>query len=218
MRFLSIILLLFSSCVEAPGEDITGTLQGTPGITLPISGKKVCGGGLGWRENYSSGSRSKSSYTPPEPKYATDATLLVDGESLKLMGQGTEGFQTYGKEWRWSKYKKNQEVPKKFWGWGRDSTLNALTDPKITHSYSFVTATEEYTDCGGKITIRAIRKGNTLELVDKNPTQGRNALTVIGIAFLAFFFLLFLPMVLLIVFVLRRSIRKQKEKEARLGK
>ena len=210
--FALLILASFggSGCDEQPGETISGVVNSDQPLTLPLSGKRVCVA----RVTLSRGadtSTGGTSFDGLKHRWAPATTLTVDGTPLEISGTaGNPTYSDFGDEWRWNMRSPDKKPPKELMGWGHDSTFTALASKSGWLGTRYVTAAEEYTACGARMSVRAIRNGNTLELVDTNKVDTTNSLRAALGVFAGFFCCAFLPMLLLIVFVVRRAMKKRE--------
>ena len=214
VRFsISIVLVLSVTvlgCEEQPGETFTGTVNSELPLTLPLSGKKACVARL----TLSRGADTKSgggSIDTLQHRWAPKATITVDGTPLKVSGnKGNPSYSEFGDEWHWNKSFPDKKPPEGLLGWGHDSTIKALASKSGHLGTRYVTLSEEFAPCGSQIRVRAFRKGDTLELVDTNKVDTTNALAAAGGAIAGFFCCAVFPMILLIGFVIRRSMKKKE--------
>ncbi len=200
-----LLALLALLALPLPGELFEGRIQAPAPLKTPLSGEEACVAGVRLWTRSGATAKGSSSTTRPTPRFAEGATLTVDGEALAIVGaEGSPEFADQGESWRWDPGASDDRALEGLRGWGFDSTLDALTDPAIDASYTHVEAHEVFTRCGETLTLRAVRDGASLRLVDTNPTESANALGLFAKLFGGFFLLLVLPLVLLIVAVIRK--------------
>lgn len=208
-----LMLLSLVGCEGQPGERFEGMVEASAPLITPLGGAEVCVAGLSGSSRAPRNSpNAHTSLFTPHPRYAPGAVLRVNGERLSLVGDGgAPSLGEIGETWRWVFHVDHaqQPVPEELFGWGRDSTLRAIAGNPSMHNYSHVTLTERFVRCGDRLSVRAIRRGDTLELVDTNPVASRNALRFFGGIAGACFFFCFLPIMALGLFILRRHSKRR---------
>ncbi len=203
--------LLALGCEEAPGETISGVVSSDQPLTMPLSGKAACVGRLVVSRTHDSSGSSSGSTDATQHRWAPNATLTVDGKPLKLKGnRGNPSYLEFGESWSWNKSFPDKKPPRELWGWGHDSTFQSLMTKSGSLGTKHISVSEDYSPCGSTISVRAIRNGETLNLVDTNKIDSANAIKAFGGVFAGFFCCAILPMILLIGFVIRRSLKKAK--------
>ncbi len=203
------LILCLAGCEEQPGETVTGVVQSAEPLTLPLSGKKACVARLTLSRTADTSSRGNSIDTLAH-RWAPRATMTVDGKVLEISGtKGNPSYTDYGDDWHWNKSFPDKKPPRELWGWGHDSTFESLSSKTGHLGTKHVSVTEEFAPCGSEISVRTLRKGDTLVLVDTNKVDTSNTLKAAGGMIAGFLCCGVLPMVLLIGFVVRRAIKKK---------
>lgn len=204
------LLLSLGGCEEQPGETVTGVVQSPEPLTLPLSGKKACVARLTLSRTADTSSGGHSVDTL-EHRWAPRATMTVDGKVLAISGtKGKPSYTETGDNWHWNKSYTDKRPPRELWGWGHDSTFEALSSKSGHLGTKHVSVTEEFAPCGAEISVRSLRKGDTLVLVDTNEVDTSNTLKAAGVMIAGFLCCGVFPMVLLIGFVVRRAVNKKK--------
>ncbi len=204
----ALVLTACGASEPLPGELFEGVLAAPSPLKTPISGEQACVAGVRLWTRSGATAKGSSSTTRPTPRWAEGAKLSINGETLTIAGEeGSPTFVDQGETWRWDPKATEDPALRDLRGWGFDSTLDALTDPAIDASYTHVEATEVFTRCGESISLRAVRDGDRLSLVDTNPVESANALGLFARIFGGFFLLLILPLLMLIIVVIRKLSR-----------
>lgn len=210
-------LLALVGCAEPPGQRFEGVVEADAPLSTPMSGTKACVVGLsGSSRAPRNSSNARTSLILPHPRYAPGARVRIGDEWLPLSGDaGAPVFQEVGESWQWAYRDAPTQRPvlPELRGWRQDSILEAIAGRPTMHTYSHVTLTERFVRCGERLSVQAIRRGDTLELVDTNPAASQNALVTFGGIAAACFCFCFLPVGALVFFVLRRHARRQRASE-----